>query len=100
MVTEKYMIAPSSQITFFLGLFNNTSSPGCDFKTLLKGFGSPKMLILYATTSITPDLEIFLRIASVEDFRELSRYKTLDTKEAHSSLFEKPYKNVFRVSFI
>ena len=58
------------------------------------------MLILYATTSITPDLEIFLRIASVEDFRELFRYETLDTKEAHSSLFEKSYKNVFRVSFI
>ena len=32
--------------------------------------------------------------------RELFRYKTLNTKEAHSSLFEKPYKNVLRVSFI
>ena len=32
--------------------------------------------------------------------KELFRYKTLDTKEAQSSLFEKPYKNVLRVSFI
>ena len=32
--------------------------------------------------------------------RELFGYKTLDKKEAHSSLFEKPYENVLRVSFI
>ena len=39
-------------------------------------------------------------ITSVKDMRELFEYKTLDTKEAHSFLSEKPYKNVFRVSFI
>ena len=32
--------------------------------------------------------------------RELFGYKTLDTKEAHFSLFEKPYKNMLKVSFI
>ena len=31
--------------------------------------------------------------------REIFGYKTLDTKEAHSSLSEKPYKNVLRISF-
>ena len=46
------------------------------------------------------DLEILQGITPVEDMRELFGYKTLDTKEAHSSLSEKPSKNVFRVSFI
>ena len=48
----------------------------------------------------TPDLKILQGITSVEDMREFFGYKTLDTKEAHSSLSEKPYKNVLRVSFI
>ena len=37
-------------------------------------------------------LEILQGITPVKDMRELSVQKTLDTKEAHSSLFEKPYK--------
>ena len=49
------------------------------------------MLILYAATSTTPDLEILQGITPVEDFRELFGYKTLDTKEANFSLSEKPY---------
>ena len=36
------------------------------------------------------DLEILQRITPVADIRELFGYKTLDTKEAHSSLSEKP----------
>ena len=32
--------------------------------------------------------------------RKPFRYKTLNTKEAHSSLSEKPNKNLLRVSFI
>ena len=32
--------------------------------------------------------------------RELFRYETLNTKEAHSFLSEKPNKNVLRLSFI
>ena len=65
------MIAPSPWPTSFIGLGNNTSSPACDFETPLKGFGSPYMMILYATTSTTPDLEILQGITPVEDFREL-----------------------------
>ena len=53
-----------------------------------------------AATYTILDLEILQKITPVEDMRELSRYKTLDTKETHSSLSEKPYKNVLRVSFI
>ena len=47
-----------------------------------------------------PDLEILQIITPVENMRELLRYKTLNTKEAHSSLSKKPYKNMLRVSFI
>ena len=50
------------------------------------------MLILYVATSTILDLEILQGITSVEDMRELFEYKTLDTKEAHSSLSKKPYK--------
>ena len=46
------------------------------------------------------DLEILQVITPVEDMRELFRNKTLNTKEALSSLSKKPYKNVLRVSFI
>ena len=46
------------------------------------------------------DLEILQGIAPVKDIRELFRNKTLNTKEAHSFLSEKPYKNVLKVSFI
>ena len=53
-----------------------------------------------AVTSTTSDLEILQGIILVEDMRELFGYKTLDTKETHSSLYEKPYKNMLRVSFI
>ena len=58
------------------------------------------MMILYAATSTTLDLEILQGITPVEDMREFFGYKTLDTKEAQFSLSEKPYKNVLRVSFI
>ena len=51
-------------------------------------------------TSTILDLEILQGIALVEDIKELFRNKTLNTKEAHSFLFEKPHKNVLRVSFI
>ena len=37
-------------------------------------------------TSTTPDLEILQGKTSVEDMREFFGYKTLDTKDAHSSL--------------
>ena len=94
------MIALSPRTTSFLDLCNNTSSPACDFETPLKSFGSPKMLILYAATSTTPDLEILQVITSVENMRELFKYKTLNTNEAHSSLSERLYKNVLKVSFI
>ena len=53
-----------------------------------------------AVTSTTSDLEILQGIIPVEDMRELFGYKTLDTKDAHSSLSKNPYKNVLRVSFI
>ena len=39
----------------------------------------------------------FSRIMSVEDIRKLFGYKTLYTKEAHSSLSKKPEKNVLRI---
>ena len=44
-----------------------------------------------AVTSTTSDLEILQGITPVEDMRELFENKTLDTKEAYSSLFKKPY---------
>ena len=53
-----------------------------------------------AVTSTTSDLEILQGIIPVEDMRELFGYKTLDTKEAHSSFSEKPHKNMLRISFI
>ena len=64
------MQAPNPRTPSLLGLCN-TSIHTCDFETPLKGFGSPYMLILYATTSTTPDLEILQGITPVEDFREL-----------------------------
>ena len=94
------MIAPSPRTTSFLGLCNNTSSPACDFETPLKGFESPQTLILHTATSTTPELEIFQGKTLVEDMRKLFRNKTLNTKEAPSSLSKKPNKNVLRVSFI
>ena len=48
----------------------------------------------------TSDLEILQVVTPVEDMRELFRNKTLNTKEAPSSLSKKPHKNVHRVSFI
>ena len=51
-------------------------------------------------TSITPDLEILQVITPVENMIELFKHKTLNTNEAHSSLSEKLYKNVLKVSFI
>ena len=50
-----------------------------------------------AATSTTSDLKILQGIIPVEDMRELFGYKTLDSKETHSSLFEKSYKNVLSV---
>ena len=76
-------------------------SPICDSKTTLESLDHQHIWWLEKTvTSTTPDLEILQGITPVKDMRELFVYKTLDTKEAHSSLSKKPYKNVFRVSFI
>ena len=47
-----------------------------------------------------PDLEILQVITPVEYIRKLFRNKTLNTKEALSSLSKKLYKNILRVSFI
>ena len=47
-----------------------------------------------------PDLEILQVITPVEDIREFFRNKTINTKEALSSLSKKSYKNMLRVSFI
>ena len=44
------------------------------------------MLILYAATSTTPDLEILQGITPVEDFRELLGTKTLDLQKMHTLL--------------
>ena len=43
---------------------------------------------------------VFQGIIPIEDMRKLFGYKTLYTKEAHSSLSKKPKKNVLRISFI
>ena len=43
-----------------------------------------------AATSTTPDLKILQGIIPIEDIRELFKNKTLNTKEAHSSLSKKP----------
>ena len=81
--------------------FSNTNSPVCDSKTFLEGLDHQHLWWLEkAATSTTPDLEILQGIISVEDIRGLFGYKALNTKEAHSSLSKKFYKNVFRVSFI
>ena len=77
------MQAPNPQTCSLLGLYTNTSSPACDFETPLKSFGSPYTLILYATTSIKSDLEIFQGITPVEDFRAFG-YKTLDLQKRHN----------------
>ena len=63
------MQAPNPQTPSLLGICN-TNTHTCDFKTPLKGFESPYMLILY-TTSTIPNLEIFQEITPVEDLREL-----------------------------
>ena len=81
--------------------FSNTNSPVCDFKTTLEGLVHQHLWWQErVATSTIPDLEILQGIAVVEDIRELFRNKTLNTKEAHYFLSEKPYKNVLRVSFI
>ena len=81
--------------------FSNTNSPVCDSKTTLEGLDHQHLWWLEkVATSTIPDLEILQGIAPVEDIRELFRNKTLNTKEAHSFLSEKPHKNVLRVSFI
>ena len=81
--------------------FSNTNSPVCDSKTTLEGLDHQHLWWLEkATTSTILDLEILQVITLVENIIKFFRYKTLNTKEAHSSLSDKPYKNVFRVSFI
>ena len=51
--------------------FSNTNSPVCDSKTILEGLDHQHLWWLKkATTSTTPDLEIFQEITSVEDIRE------------------------------
>ena len=81
--------------------FSNSNSPVCDSKTTLEGLDHQHLWWQEKAATFTiPDLEILLRIAPVEDIREFFRNKTLNTKEAHSFLSEKPRKNVLRVSFI
>ena len=74
-------------------MIKNTNSHICDSKTTLEGLDHQHLWWLEkAATSTTPGLEILQRITPVVDIRELFGYKTLDTKEAHSSLSEKPWK--------
>ena len=80
--------------------FSNTNSPVCDSKTTLEVLDQHLWWLEKATTSTIPDLEILQGIALVEDIKEFFRNKTLNTKETHSFLSEKPYKSVLRVSFI
>ena len=81
--------------------FSNANSPVCDSKTTFEGLDHQHLWWQEnEATSTIPDLEILQGIALVEDIRELSRNKTLNTNEAHSFLSEKPHKNVLRVSFI
>ena len=81
--------------------FSNTNSPVCDSKTTFEGLDHQHLWWQEKeATSTIPDLEILQGIAPVEDIKGLFRNKTLNTKEAHSFLFEKPHKNVLRVSFI
>ena len=71
--------------------FSNTNSPVCDSKTILEGLDHQHLWWLEkSATSTIPDLEILQVITPVEDIRELLRNKTLNTKEAHSSLSKKP----------
>ena len=49
------------------------------------------VFVLWICRSFLWVLEIFQGIIPIEDMREFFWYKTLDTKEAHSSLSEKPY---------
>ena len=81
--------------------FSNTNFLVCDFKTTLEGLDHQHLWWLEKAATFTiPDLEILQGIAPVEDIRELFRNKSLNTKEAHSFLSEKPHKNVLRVFFI
>ena len=49
----------------------NTSSHAYDFEIPLKGFRSPSVFDLVATTFTTPNLEFLQRILPIEDLREL-----------------------------
>ena len=74
-------------------MIKNTNSLVCDSKTTLEGLDHQhRWWLEKIVTSTAPDLEILQRIISVEDMRELFGYKTLDTKETHSSLSKKPWK--------
>ena len=66
----------------------NTNSHVCDSKTTLESLDYPHLWWLKkAATSTILDLEILQGITPIEHMRELFGYKTLNTKEAHSSLF-------------
>ena len=93
------MIAPSLRTTSFLGF--------CKTQTLLFVTPRPPLKVYiirtfddYRSQQLLQqsDLEILQGIISIEDMKELFRYKTLDTIEARSSLSKKPFKNVLRVS--
>ena len=80
--------------------FSNTNSPVCDSKTTLKGLDHQYLWWLEKTaTSTILDLKTLQGITPVEDMRELFRYKTLDTKEAHSSLSKNPWKPYLRLAY-
>ena len=49
----------------------HTNTHVCDFEIYLKGFRSPSIVVLYATTSTTLDLEILQGILPIKDFRKL-----------------------------
>ena len=81
--------------------FSNINSPVYDSKTTIEGLDHQHIWWLEkAATSTTSDLEILQGIIPAEDIRKLFRNRTLNTKEAHSFLSEKPHKNMLRISFI
>ena len=80
---------------FFLWPLQNTNTHVYDFKIPLKGLATQTLMFV---TPIPP-LKVQI-ISTFDDQREFFRNKTLNTKEAHSSLSKKFYKNMLWVSFI
>ena len=95
------MITPTPRTIFSLAfatqastlVTKNTNSLVSDSKTTLEGLDHQHLWLLEkAVTSTISDLKIFQGITPIEDMKELFGYKTPDTKKAHSSLSEKPWK--------